>query len=103
MSDSSAGFTAEVVAPDHPLAVDLPWNSFPPIFGYNELVARPDADVVVRVRETGHPLVVAGKHGQGNVMIYASDPAPHWGINFELWEGYDAFWRRALQWVSQRG
>lgn len=31
-------------------------ESFPPIFGYNELMARPDSEVVVRVRETGRPL-----------------------------------------------
>jgi uncharacterized membrane protein len=102
LTESSAGFTAEVVRPDHPLAMDLPWHSFPPIFGYNELIARRDSEVVVRVRETGHPLVVAGECGRGKVMIYASDPAPHWGLNFELWEGYDAFWRRALHWVSAR-
>jgi uncharacterized membrane protein len=102
LMESSAGFTAEVMLPDHPLAKDLPWESFPPIFGYNELMARPDSEVVVRVRETGHPLVVAGKHGAGRVCIYASDPAPHWGLNFELWEGYDAFWQRALKWTSGR-
>jgi uncharacterized membrane protein len=100
--ESSAGFTAEVVQPEHPLAARLPWHSFPPIFGYNELAPRPGSEVVVRVRETGHPLVVAGQYGRGRVFIYASDPAPHWGLNFELWEGYDAFWRRALEWVSRR-
>jgi uncharacterized membrane protein len=100
--ESSAGFTAEVVQPDHPLAVDLPWSSFPPIFGYNELIPRSDQQVIVRVRETGHPLVAAGEYGQGRVVVYSSDPAPHWGLNFELWEGYDAFWRRALRWVSRR-
>jgi uncharacterized membrane protein len=100
--ESSAGFTAELLQPDHPIARELPWNSFPPIFGYNELVPRSDADVVVRVRETGHPLVVAGTYGRGRVVIYASDPAPHWGLNFELWEGYDDFWRRALKWVGRQ-
>ncbi len=99
--ESSAGFTAEVVNPDHPLTVGLPWESFPPIFGYNELIARPQGEVVVRVRETGHPLVVAGTYGQGRICIYASDPAPHWGLNFELWEGYDAFWQQSLRWTSQ--
>jgi uncharacterized membrane protein len=98
--ESSAGFTAEVVEPDHPLASGLPWESFPPIFGYNELIAKADANVIVRVRETGHPLVVAGNFGKGRVCVYASDPAPHWGINFELWKGYDAFWLRVLDWVS---
>jgi uncharacterized membrane protein len=98
--ESSAGFTAEVIEPQHPLTVDLPWETFPPIFGYNELVPRSGSQVVVRVRETGHPLVVAGEFGRGRIAIYASDPAPHWGLNFELWEGYDAFWRRMLSWVG---
>jgi len=100
--ESSEGFTAEVLLPDHPLASGLPWRSFPPIFGYNELVPRADAQVVVRVKQTGHPLVVAGRHGKGRIMIYASDPAPHWGINFETWKGYVDFWRQALRWVRGR-
>ena len=100
--ESSAGYTPEVVLPDHPLAKGLPWASFPPIFGYNELIAKPHGQVVVRVKETGHPLVVAGEFGKGRVCIYASDPAPHWGINFELWDGYDAFWRQAMRWTSRR-
>ena len=61
--ESSAGFTAELLAPEHPVVRGLPWNSFPPIFGYNEVAAKPDGEVLVRIRETGHPLVVAGRHG----------------------------------------
>lgn len=100
--ESSEGFTAEVVNKTHPLAKNLPWRSFPPIFGYNELIPKDQAEVVVRVKETGHPLVVAGQFGKGRVFIYASDPAPHWGINFELWSGYDRFWRQAFAWVRRK-
>jgi len=100
--ESSAGFTAEVVNPKHPLAKGLPWDSLPPLFGYNELVPKPNAEVVVRIQETGHPLVAAGSHGHGRILIYASDPVPHWGINFELWSGYDRFWRQALKWVARK-
>jgi uncharacterized membrane protein len=98
--DSSTGFTADVVNPAHPTVKDLPWDQFLPIFGYNELATKNDADVLVRIRETGHPLVVTGEYRKGRVFVYASDPAPHWGINFELWEGYDAFWQKALRWVA---
>ncbi len=101
--DSSAGFTPEVMLPSHPLAKGLPWKSFLPLFGYNEVIPKPDAEVVVRVKETGHPLLVAGRWGAGRILVYTSDPAPHWGINFELWEGYDAFWRRALKWTLGKG
>ncbi len=98
--ESSSGFAAEVVDARHPVVRGLPWDTFPPIFGYNELVPKAEADVPVRVRQTGHPLIVTGRHGKGRVLVYASDPAPHWGINFELWEGYDAFWQKALRWIT---
>lgn len=100
--ESSAGFTAEVVNPEHPVTASLPWEQFPPIFGYNEVKAKPGAEVLVRVKETGDPLVVAGKYGKGRILTYMSDPAPHWGINFELWDGYDPFWRQAIQWVEKK-
>ena len=100
--ESSAGFTAEVVAPEHPAINGLPWQNFPPIFGYNEVKEKPGGEVLVRVKETGHPLVVAGEYGNGRVFTYMSDPAPHWGINFELWKGYDAFWQQALNWVKKK-
>ncbi len=101
--ESSAGYTAEVLAPEHPAVKGLPWHSFPPIFGYNEVKVKPGAEVLVRVKETGHPLVVAGAYGKGRMLIYTSDPAPHWGINFELWEGYDAFWKQMQHWVKKGG
>lgn len=99
--ESSAGFTAEVLIPDHPVVKGLPWDSFPPVFGYNEVTAKASGQVLVRVKETGHPLVVAGEYGKGRILTYMSDPAPHWGLNFELWEGYDPFWKQALNWVKK--
>jgi uncharacterized membrane protein len=100
--ESSAGFTAEVLVPDHPVVRGLSWESFPPIFGYNEVTEKPWGEVLVRVRETGHPLVVVGEYGKGRILTYMSDPAPHWGINFELWENYDAFWQQSLNWVKKQ-
>jgi uncharacterized membrane protein len=98
--ESSAGFTAEVLIPDHPVVKGLPWRSFPPIFGYNEVKAKPEGQVLVRVKETGHPLLVVGDYGKGRILTYMSDPAPHWGLNFELWDGYSRFWKQALKWVK---
>jgi uncharacterized membrane protein len=100
--ESSAGFTAEVLVANHPVVKDLPWNEFPPIFGYNEVKEKDNSEVLVRVKETGHPLVVVGEYGKGRIVTYMSDPAPHWGINFELWNGYDAFWQQSLQWVKRK-
>ncbi len=101
LMESSEGFTAEVLNSAHPVVKGLPWKSFPPIFGYNETRVKPDGEVLVRIKETGHPLVVVGEYGRGRILTYMSDPAPHWGINFELWKGYDAFWQQSLQWVNK--
>ena len=100
--ESSAGFTAEVLVPDHPAVKGLSWESFPPIFGYNEVTEKTWGEVLVRVKETGHPLVVVGEYGKGRILTYMSDPAPHWGINFELWEDYDAFWQQSLNWIKKQ-
>ena len=100
--ESSAGFTAEVLNSEHPVSKGLPWDLFPPIFGYNEVKVKPGAEVLVRVKETGDPLVVVGGYGKGRILTYMSDPAPHWGINFELWEGYDKFWKQAIHWVEKK-
>ena len=40
--------------------------------------------------------------GKGRVLAYASDPAPHWGLNFVYWDGYGEFWRRCLDDVRGR-
>lgn len=100
--ESSAGFTAEVLVPDHPAVKGLAWDKFPPIFGYNEVNEKPEGQVLVRVKETGHPLVVVGEYGKGRILTYMSDPAPHWGINFELWADYDNFWQQSLNWVKKK-
>jgi uncharacterized membrane protein len=98
--ESSAGFTVEVVEPGHPVVKGLPWKKFPPILGYNEVTVKSDAKVLLRVKETGHPLLVVGQYGKGRTLTYMSDPAPHWGLNFELWEGYAPFWRQAVNWTT---
>ena len=100
--ESSEGFTVEVLVTDHPVIQGLPWEKFPPIFGYNEVKEKPEGKVLVRVKETGHPLIVVSEYGKGRILTYMSDPAPHWGINFELWEGYDAFWQQSLMWVTNK-
>lgn len=72
-------------------------RTMPPILGYNKTVPIPDARVLLRVKETGDPLVAVRGYGQGRVLAYMSDPAPHWGCNLILWEDYAAFWLRCLE------
>lgn len=81
------------------------WNDFfrgidldhiPPILGYNQTMEREGFDIILRIRETGDPLLVYGKIGKGKVLAYTSDPAPHWGCNLVYWEHYNAFWLKCL-------
>lgn len=101
LMESSEGFNVEITCDEHPVVHDLPWHSFPPLLGYNEIVATARGEVLARVRETGHPFLVAGRYGRGRILIYASDPAPYWGLNFQTWEGYRPFWKQAAAWAMR--
>jgi len=97
--ESSEGYTIVVKEPRHPITKGLPWRSFRQILGYNETHPKPGSDVLVEVKETGHPLVACRTYGKGRVAVYTSDPVPHWGLNFSHWPGYDRFWIQMAHWV----
>jgi len=71
-------------------------STSPPILGYNRTVPRSDAVVHIEVAETGDPLVATRRSGDGAVLAYMSDPAPHWGCNFVQWDDYNRFWTGAV-------
>jgi uncharacterized membrane protein len=100
--ESSEGFHVEAVDRDHPIVADLPLSSLPPLLGYNEFVPRPGLHLLLRVAETGHPLLGVSQHGAGRMVTYGSDPVPHWGINLMLWEGYAALWQNMVAWAARR-
>jgi len=100
LMESSEGFSVRVRGAGHPIFAGLPLDQIPPILGYNEFVPKPDMEVVWEVAETGHPLLGVATRGKGRLAIYASDPVPHWGLNFMLWEGYPSFWRQMVAWVA---
>ena len=93
--ENTEGFTAEIVHGTKAFS-QLDFSTFPPILGYNQTFERPDCNVLLRVRETGDPLVAKGDFGNGRVLTYMSDPAPHWGCNFVFWDQYAAFWLACL-------
>lgn len=71
----------------------------PPFLGYNK-VNRGEGEVIVEIGEERDPLIVIGSHGEGRIMVFTSDPAPHWGSGFVKWEDYSRFWARAVRWVA---
>lgn len=94
--ESTEGFTARPTPAGEAALSGLDFATFPPILGYNQVSPRPDCPVLLTVAQTGDPLVTVGAFGQGKVLAYMSDPAPHWGCNFVFWEQYAAFWLKCL-------
>ncbi len=95
--ESTEGYTAEVTTAGASSLSALDFDTFPPILGYNRTLPRADCDILLRVKETGDPLVAVGQFGAGRVLAYMSDPAPHWGCNFVFWDQYAPFWVRCLR------
>jgi uncharacterized membrane protein len=95
--ESTEGFTARVTTAGAGAFADIDFATFPPILGYNQTVPRDGCDVLLQAAQTGDPLVAIGQFGQGRVLAYMSDPAPHWGCNFVYWDQYAAFWLACLR------
>jgi uncharacterized membrane protein len=94
--ESTEGFTAHYTPAGQALFDGIDFGTFPPILGYNKVMPRTGNPTLLVVKETGDPLLAAGTFGQGNVLAYMSDPAPHWGCNFVFWDQYANFWLRCI-------
>jgi uncharacterized membrane protein len=98
--ESTEGYTAQLTDTDKSAFDNLNFDTFPPILGYNQVSPRDGCSVLLNIKETGDPLVATGSFGQGRVLAYMSDPAPHWGCNFVFWDQYEAFWLSCLDYIS---
>ena len=97
--ETTEGYTAAVTKEGAPIFRGVDLKSLPPLLGYNKTLPVKAGRVLVKVKETGDPLVAVRTFGRGRVLAFTSDPAPHWGCNFVYWEHYGAFWRRCLDHV----
>lgn len=94
------GATVEVVAPEHPIVAGID-GDWPQFLGYNQLVERPDTEVIVRRGDD--VFVAAGEYGKGRSLVFASDCGPHWGPpEFVNWEHYGRFWAQAVRWLARQ-
>jgi uncharacterized membrane protein len=91
------GVHPAVIQPAHPILDGVP-DDWPPLLGYNQLTAKPGADVLARCGPD--PLLTVGIHGTGRSAAFASDCAPHWcPPAFMAWPGYDRLWPNLLRWL----
>ena len=94
--ESTEGFTADQTEAGQALFGGIDFGTFPPILGYNKVMPRAGNQVLLVVKETGDPLLTVGTFGEGAVLAYMSDPAPHWGCNLVFWDQYADFWLNCL-------
>jgi len=92
------GVKAEFDAPAHPVLGGTP-PDWPPLLGYNRVIAKPDATTVARAGED--PLLVVGPAGSGRSVAFTSDLAPHWAPpEFVGWAHYQDLWASVLGWAA---
>lgn len=135
-SSSPALLTAEPEAATHPITRNLPWMTSPPTVGGWNLVRPTTAQTLLTIRQfgdcrvsaegvlTGRQLLAAcglavQTYGQGRVVTFLSDIAPHWVGGFVDWgdqrvtaqapgapaievgNWYAQFWRQLLNWTAR--
>ncbi len=94
--ESTEGFYPEIQSGKEKWVNGIDINSFPPILGYNQVKPRDDCETILKIKETGDPLLTIGQFGKGRTIAYMSDPAPHWGCNFVYWNQYSDFWLKCV-------
>lgn len=94
---------ASASASAHPVMAGLSAN-LPYILGVNEVVAKPEADVLLSLpaEEGGHPLLVCGTAGKGRTAAWTTDIGPHWLPNeFLHAAAFRTLWHNLLGWVAR--
>ncbi len=84
----------------HPILKGMP-EKWPYILGYNKLIARENADVLVEFE--GDPIISAAQVGKGRTLAYATDCTPHWAPQaMYQWEYYPRLWDNIVHWLAAR-
>ena len=97
--EAPAGVVPVVRDAAHPIVAGLAEVAWPDLLGYNRVVPRAGASVVVTVGDD--PLLVAGTHGAGRSVAFTSDCGPHWcPPPFVAWPGYARMWQQLVGWVT---
>jgi uncharacterized membrane protein len=97
--ESTEGYTAEFSEQGQTIYQGINLASLPPILGYNKTLPLDTTEVLARFKETGDPMLAWARYGKGKVLVYTSDPAPHWGCNFVFWDQYADFWGKTIEFL----
>lgn len=82
----------------HPVLTGLP-AKWPYILGYNKLIAKEGATVLVK--HEGDPIIALGNYCRGRTLAYATDCTPHWApAAMHTWEHYPRLWDNLVNWLA---
>lgn len=96
--EAPQGLVPRIGDPGHPILAGLD-GQWPALLGYNKVVGKTDADVLVRI--DGDPLIAAGSFGKGRSVAFTSDCGPHWAPPaFCDWAGYASLWTNIANWAA---
>ena len=97
--ESPQGVVPHIGDPGHPILAGLD-GEWPALLGYNKVVGKPEADVLVRVG--GATRIAPGQLGEGRKGGVTSDCGPHWAPPaFCDWTGYAPLWTNIANWAAR--
>ncbi len=76
-------------------------KKWPLLLGYNRVIPKQDAEVLVV--NDNDPILVVGEYGHGRTAAFTSDCAPHWGSeDFVNWKQYGRMWQQLVGWLTRK-
>ena len=72
-------------------------KQLPQVDGYVECRLRPDAEVVVKTMEGGHPILASWRYGAGRVTALTTEPTGPGTASWAEWEGFGSFMAQVVQ------
>ena len=69
----------------------LDMSQAPPLLGYVETQAKPEAHVVLQAK-TGEPILALWRYGRGATAAFTSDIQSRWAAPWLNWPGFGRFW-----------
>lgn len=88
-------------AATHPVLAGMP-QEFPVMLFYNQVEAKPEAQVLLRRGDD--PILAVWDFGSGRAAAFMPDAAPHGAPpEFLDWDLFDRFWQQLLAWLGRVG
>lgn len=93
------GAKLDVLVADHPILKGVKFDPERIILGYNQVEAKPESNVLMKVR--GDVFMAVAEFGKGRSIAYTTDPVYHWCGNLHEWENYGLLWERMCKWAAR--